>query len=507
MATPLFPLKPNPFPSLGINQSTANSTTPGIQSNQLQALVNSSFAKPTASIFPKSNISPTSPIPKTTAVAKKVSIPTYSNTASSYTTPVTQKTSTPQTNQGIQSSQSTQANNYGVDTSSINNFNQANPGLQFNQQDASQYYNQQQNQQSNNQQTNAGASNGIDELLKSYLTASAPSQDETDLSNKLAQLQGSTREGVLNLSGQGRGIPLELVRGQQAKLLEQGQIQQQTLQQQLANMQAKRQSSIDVSKTLLSRADTQKQNDREYGLKQAELNKPISLSIGSSALQRQSDGSYSKIDMGNNNGADAYGFTNEDYQNLAAAGIMPNQVNSRNASIMRGYINANSDYNQTDAKTSLAGLQNVVKQGANLAVLEKQATGNIATARQLTSQIGNLNQSFLNAPLNQILSLGSGNPNAVKLGQQLSIVASEMGRIAAGSNVVSESVRAEFNRINANSSPAQILGVLDLFEKDIATKKKAVEDATSEYQSQNKSAFGQSASTKTYSGLKNGGAF
>tara|TARA_R100001530_G_scaffold136250_1_gene116013 strand:+ start:1163 stop:2887 length:1725 start_codon:yes stop_codon:yes gene_type:complete len=75
----------------------------------------------------------------------------------------------------------------------------------------------------------------------------APSAQELAIQRQIADLTGATRLGVSGLEGQGRAIPLSLIRGQQGLLQEQGQIQQQTLQQQLAIQQAARQAQSNVA--------------------------------------------------------------------------------------------------------------------------------------------------------------------------------------------------------------------------------------------------------------------
>lgn len=75
---------------------------------------------------------------------------------------------------------------------------------------------------------------------KQLLATMTPTQQEKDLQQQIADLHGATQLGIQNQAGQGRGIPLSLVQGAQEKLLNQGNIQEQTLQQQLANLIAQR---------------------------------------------------------------------------------------------------------------------------------------------------------------------------------------------------------------------------------------------------------------------------
>lgn len=112
-------------------------------------------------------------------------------------------------------------------------------------------------------------------LRTALSSASNLSPDEVSLQNSLTDLQGNTRLGVSALEGQGRGIPLQLVRGQQGKLQEQGNIQEQTILQRLANAQAARQMAEQKAKLDLDLFEKDV-SDRQEQLK------PITLGSGSS---------------------------------------------------------------------------------------------------------------------------------------------------------------------------------------------------------------------------------
>lgn len=84
----------------------------------------------------------------------------------------------------------------------------------------------------------------IDQLRKRIGGLSAPGADEQALQDELAQFRGDAQLGIAGLEGQGRGIPLSLVRGQQAKLGEQAQLQEQTLMDRLAAMSSQRQAEL-----------------------------------------------------------------------------------------------------------------------------------------------------------------------------------------------------------------------------------------------------------------------
>jgi hypothetical protein len=72
--------------------------------------------------------------------------------------------------------------------------------------------------------------------------------EEEALQTQLSNITTGADLGVAGLEGQGRGIPLSLVRGQQEKLLKQAAIQAQPLQKQLELLQARRQAEAEMAK-------------------------------------------------------------------------------------------------------------------------------------------------------------------------------------------------------------------------------------------------------------------
>lgn len=86
----------------------------------------------------------------------------------------------------------------------------------------------------------------LTELQKNYTSTLAPSAAEQAAQQQLTDFMGSAQLGISGLEGQGRGIPLSLVRGQQGKLQEQANIKAQTLQNEIANYQAARAAAGDV---------------------------------------------------------------------------------------------------------------------------------------------------------------------------------------------------------------------------------------------------------------------
>ena len=92
----------------------------------------------------------------------------------------------------------------------------------------------------------------FDTAQKNYLGNLQMSPEEEQTQTQLNDLVSKTNMSITGLEGQGRGIPMPLIRGQQGQLAQQSQLQQQTLQQKLALAQAKRQSAMDVSKASLA---------------------------------------------------------------------------------------------------------------------------------------------------------------------------------------------------------------------------------------------------------------
>ena len=83
----------------------------------------------------------------------------------------------------------------------------------------------------------------LPELRSNYQSSLTKTAQEQQLESQLADIQGQitqygidTQTGLYGLEGQGRGIPLGLVRGQQEKLYQQRQLGQQTLQGQESNL-------------------------------------------------------------------------------------------------------------------------------------------------------------------------------------------------------------------------------------------------------------------------------
>ncbi len=84
----------------------------------------------------------------------------------------------------------------------------------------------------------------LDALRNKVSSLSAPSDEEKRLQDELTQFQGAAKQSIAGLEGQGRGISVDLVRGQQAKLQEQTDLQEQTLLERLSAASANRQAQL-----------------------------------------------------------------------------------------------------------------------------------------------------------------------------------------------------------------------------------------------------------------------
>ena len=130
-------------------------------------------------------------------------------------------------------------------------------------------------------------------LFQNYMNAvrnqGEVSPEEKAAKDALINLQENARLGASNLEGQGRGIPLSLVRGQQGKLLEQAGIQEQTLQQGLANVMAENEAK---RKAQLGAAEL----EYNFAKEKAAGQKPIEVSAGSSLIRlNPATGKYENV--------------------------------------------------------------------------------------------------------------------------------------------------------------------------------------------------------------------
>lgn len=115
----------------------------------------------------------------------------------------------------------------------------------------------------------------VSDAEKAYQAAGAMTEDEFNTKTELDNLLSNTRLGVEGKEGQGRGIPLDLVRGQQAALEKQGLLLSEPLSAKLARIQAKRTSALETSKFALDRADAKLKAENEK-------NKAVTVNAGDS---------------------------------------------------------------------------------------------------------------------------------------------------------------------------------------------------------------------------------
>lgn len=96
--------------------------------------------------------------------------------------------------------------------------------------------------------SSAPSGNSTIDALRAKITGlAAPSTEEQQLQDQLAQIKGADIEAVNALEGQGRGIPVNLVRGQQAILQRQNATKEQTLLDRIASMSAQRQAQLQAA--------------------------------------------------------------------------------------------------------------------------------------------------------------------------------------------------------------------------------------------------------------------
>lgn len=121
---------------------------------------------------------------------------------------------------------------------------------------------------------------------KAYQDAQRTNEDVTNAKKTYNDFVANQAKSIAGLEGQGRGIPLQIVRGTQEKLLGQTQPEAQRLQNEIAIAQQSQQGMVDAAKT---EAELQKEL---LGLETAD-NKPVE--VGGVLYQKQPDGSYKAL--------------------------------------------------------------------------------------------------------------------------------------------------------------------------------------------------------------------
>lgn len=109
------------------------------------------------------------------------------------------------------------------------------------------------------------AQDNLSKLQERYLATLTPTERERALQTQLTDYIGQANLGIAGLEGQGRGIPLGLVRGQQAQLQEQANLSAQTLEAQLANEQAARNAEQQALTAQLGFEEQRRMTEAEQG--------------------------------------------------------------------------------------------------------------------------------------------------------------------------------------------------------------------------------------------------
>lgn len=120
--------------------------------------------------------------------------------------------------------------------------------------------------------------NQIKALREKYLATFAPSEDITKTQGDITNLEGSLALGKQAI--QDKPIPLSFVRGLQAKLDTQGQLQEQTLQEKLANLLSQRGLTQKQAETELGFAQSDQERQDALDKDKREANAPFELSPG-----------------------------------------------------------------------------------------------------------------------------------------------------------------------------------------------------------------------------------
>lgn len=157
--------------------------------------------------------------------------------------------------------------------------------------------------------TTPDASTAARDALQSQLVSlSAPTEAEnalqlqlTEKESALQQLEISAQQATSDLEGQGRGIPLQLIRGQQAKLQGQAllkaqgmEAEKQTLLQKLASEQAKRSLQQQSVQMQLETAKQKLEEEQKAQLLAAQQNAPIEIG-GSLVRLNPATGQYESV--------------------------------------------------------------------------------------------------------------------------------------------------------------------------------------------------------------------
>lgn len=120
-------------------------------------------------------------------------------------------------------------------------------------------------------------SQGYTDAKAAYIASLQPSKEELALQQQLAQTREADQLGLTQLEGQGRGIPVSIIRGQQEKLQKQNAIREQGLQDQLNALQQNRQAASQQAQALLTSAQQEEQLRQQQAQALQDQTKPFTF--------------------------------------------------------------------------------------------------------------------------------------------------------------------------------------------------------------------------------------
>ena len=123
--------------------------------------------------------------------------------------------------------------------------------------------------------------------MQSYIESLRPNKNVVEAQQKYADYMTNAKLGISGLEGQGRGIPLSLVRGQQSKLAEQAELTAGRLREEIGiaegaqqQEQARAKAAADLELGLFTTAEEQRAAARKFAQESALAQKPLTLSEG-----------------------------------------------------------------------------------------------------------------------------------------------------------------------------------------------------------------------------------
>lgn len=199
----------------------------------------------------------------------------------------------------------------------------------------------------------------IDALRKGYLSTFAPSDAEKALQDELASYRESANLGVAGLEGQGRGIPLDLVRGQQAILQKQAGIKEQSLLERLQMEQQNRTLAQQAAQAELGFAETDAAKEEARQAATAAGLKPIEVG-GNLVALNPSTGKYEVVYQAPASGSES-GFTLSEGQ----------QRYDANGNLIAGAAKQTDPLAQRKAELEIAQLEQKLNGGESLTPMEQ----------------------------------------------------------------------------------------------------------------------------------------